>query len=193
MRPILTAIAFLGFASRGFAQEAGNSATPRKLAITGFAKVSYAYTSRGDADAIVGRLYDRLHDEFVLNALTLTLDMPHDAATLSAGFHAEVVYGQNATVIKSAGFDLGEQADAPQLFVTLNVPTGDGEGGVQIKLGRVPTLMGLEVIETPSNRTGRRAISSSTSRTSPTPASASSTSSATGSTRSSGCSTAGTW
>jgi Putative beta-barrel porin-2, OmpL-like. bbp2 len=150
MRPILTAIALLGFASRGFAQEGGDSATPRKLAITGFAEVSYAYTSRGDADAIVGRLYDRFHDEFVLNALTLTLDMPHDAATLSAGAHAEVVYGQNASVIKSAGFDLGEQADAPQLFVTPNVPTADGHG-VQIKLGRVPTLMGLEVIETPSN------------------------------------------
>ncbi len=43
MRPILTAITFLGFAPRGFAQEAGNSATPRRLAITGFAEVSAAY------------------------------------------------------------------------------------------------------------------------------------------------------
>ena len=39
---------------------------------------------------------------------------------------------------------------SPQLFVTLNVPTADGNG-VQVKLGRVPTLMGLEVIETLSN------------------------------------------
>ena len=151
MRSILAAISFLGLASPGLAQEAADSASgSRRPAISGFAEVSYAYTSRGDADAIVGRLYDRFHDEFVLNALTVILDAPFNPATLSAGAHAEVVYGQNASVIKSAGFDLGEQGDAPHLFVTLNVPTADGHG-VQFKLGRVPTLMGLEVIETPSN------------------------------------------
>src|SRR3989441_10707720 len=58
--------------------------------------------------------------------------------------------GQDATVIQSNGFNLGAQADLPHLYVTLNVPTASGNG-VQFKLGRIPTLLGLEVIETYAN------------------------------------------
>jgi hypothetical protein len=152
MRAIFAAAAVLGFATGGaVAQEPSDSATPaRRLAITGFAEGSYAYTTRGDGDVIVGRLYDRFHDEFALNALALTFELPHDPKSLSAGFHAELFFGQNAAVIKSGGFSLGDQGDIPHLYVTLNVPTRDGNG-LQFKLGRVPTLLGLEVIEDVAN------------------------------------------
>src|SRR2546422_6774999 len=50
--------------------------------------------------------------------------------------------GQDATVIQSNGFNLGAQADVPHLYVTLNVPTASGNG-LQFKVGRIPTLMGL--------------------------------------------------
>jgi len=62
------------------------------------------------------------------------------------------MFGQNATVIKSGGgaLDLGTQADIPHLYVTLNLPTANGSG-VQFKAGRIPTLLGLEVIETSGN------------------------------------------
>jgi hypothetical protein len=53
-------------------------------------------------------------------------------------------------VIRSNGFDLGSQADVPHLYVTLNVPTASGNG-LQFKMGRIPTLLGLEVIETVAN------------------------------------------
>lgn len=119
--------------------------------LTGFAEGSYAYSGRSLGDtAIVGRLYDRLQNRFMLNALAVVLDKPYDPAKFSAGFHTELLVGQDATVIRSSGFDLGSQADLPHLYVTLNVPTASGNG-LQFKVGRIPTLMGLEVIETVAN------------------------------------------
>jgi hypothetical protein len=41
---------------------------------------------------------------------------------------------------------LGNQGDITQLYVTLNIPTPNGNG-VQLKLGKMVTLMGVEVIE----------------------------------------------
>ena len=122
-----------------------------QVKLTGFAEASYAYSGHSSGDSIiVGRLYDRFQNQFTLNALAVVLDKPYDAAKLSAGFHAELMFGQNATLIKSAGADFGAQVDVPHLYVTLNVPTAGGNG-VQLKFGRIPTLLGLEVIETNAN------------------------------------------
>ena len=118
--------------------------------LSGFAEASYAYSGRSDGDTIVGRLYDRFQNHFMLNGLAVVLDRPYDPAKLSAGFHTELLLGQNANLIKSGGFDLGAQGDIPHLYVTLNVPTANGNG-VQFKAGRIPTLMGLEVIEAVAN------------------------------------------
>jgi putative OmpL-like beta-barrel porin-2 len=121
------------------------------LKLSGFAEASYAYSGHSSGDSIiVGRLYDRFQNQYMLNALAVVLDRPYDAAKLSAGFHAELMFGQNATLIRSGGVDLGAQADIPHLYVTLNVPTAGGNG-VQLKFGRIPTLLGLEVIETYAN------------------------------------------
>src|SRR3989449_1665934 len=124
---------------------------PAGFKLTGFAVGSYAYSGRSSGDtAIVGRLYDRFQNHFMLNALAIVLDKAYDPAKFSAGFHAEALFGQNANLIKSGGFELGEQGDVPHLYVTLNVPTASGNG-LQFKVGRIPTLLGLEVIETISN------------------------------------------
>ena len=121
--------------------------------LTGFAAGSYTYSGHtAGGTAIVGRLYDRLQNRFMLNALGVVLDKPYDPAKFSAGFHTEVLVGQDATVIQSDGgtFNLGPQGDIPHLYVTLNVPTASGNG-LQFKVGRIPTLLGLEVIETYAN------------------------------------------
>src|SRR5438477_11578775 len=95
--------------------------------LSGFAEASYAYSDRSIGDtAIVGRLYDRFPNHFMLNALAVILDKPYDATKFSAGFHTEVLLGQNAELIKSGGFDLGAHGDIPHLYVTLNVPTSSG-------------------------------------------------------------------
>jgi len=119
--------------------------------LTGFAEGSYAYSGRSVGDTtIVGRLYDRLQNRFMLNALAVVMDKPYDPTKFSAGFHSELLLGQDATLIRSNGFDLGAQADVPHLYVTLNIPTASGNG-LQIKAGRMVTLMGVEVIETVAN------------------------------------------
>jgi len=119
--------------------------------LTGFVEGSYVYSGRSVGDTtIVGRLYDRLQNRFMLNALAVVLDKPYDPARFSAGFHSELLLGQDATPIRSNGFDLGAQADVPHLYVTLNIPTASGNG-LQIKAGRMVTLMGVEVIETIAN------------------------------------------
>src|SRR5256714_5288600 len=111
--------------------------------LSGFAEASYAYSDRSIGDtAIVGRLYDRFQNHFMLNALAVILDKPYDAAQFSAGFHTEVPLGQNAALIKAGGFDLGAHGDIPHLYITLNVPTASGNG-LQFKVGRIPTLIGL--------------------------------------------------
>ena len=124
---------------------------PAGFKLTGFAVGSYAYSGRSVGDtAIVGRLYDRFQNRFMLNALAVVLDKPYDPAKFSAGFHSELLLGQDATLIRSNGFDLGAQADLPHLYVTLNIPTASGNG-LQVKAGRMVTLMGVEVIETIAN------------------------------------------
>src|SRR6266566_4924502 len=123
--------------------------------LSGFAEASYAYSGRSLGDtAIVGRLYDRLQNRFTLNALAVVLDRPYDPAKLSAGFHTELLVGQDATVIQSNGLFAGAATPVPvdlaHLYVTLNLPTASGNG-LQLKVGRIPTLLGLEVIETYAN------------------------------------------
>jgi hypothetical protein len=123
---------------------------PAGLKIGGSAEASYSGSTNAAGNTVVGRLYDRFHDQFMLNALVLWLDKPHNPARRSAGFHAEVVFGQNAAVIQSGGLNLGTSGDIPHLYATLNLPTKNGNG-VQLKAGRIPTLLGLEVIETTAN------------------------------------------
>src|SRR5947209_17070344 len=131
--------------------KAGPAPLPAGFKLTGFAEGSYVYSGRSVGDTtIVGRLYDRLQNRFMLNALAVVLDKPYDPAKFSAGFHSELLLGQDATLIRSNGFDLGAQADIPHLYVTLNVPTASGNG-LQFKVGRMVTLMGVEVIETIAN------------------------------------------
>src|SRR5437870_7384483 len=123
--------------------------------LSGFAGASYAYSGRSLGDtAIVGRLYDRLQNRFALNALAVVLDRPYDPAKFSAGFHTALLVGHDATVIQSNGPFAGAATpvpvDVPHLYVTLNDPTASGNG-LQLKVGRIPTLLGLEVIETYAN------------------------------------------
>src|SRR2546422_5929652 len=134
------------------ATKADPAPLPAGFKLTGFAQGSYSYSGRSVGDtAIVGRLYDRLQNRFTLNALAVVLDKPYDPAKFSAGFHTELLVGQDATVIQSGGFfGPSTPADLPHLYVTLNVPTASGNG-LQFKVGRIPTLLGLEVIETIAN------------------------------------------
>lgn len=117
---------------------------------SGYAEASYQYSTHPAGTTIAGHLYDRFQDQFSLDALDLVADRPYDARTWSAGVHAEVLLGQNAAVVQSRGLALGPQGDLTQLYVSLNVPTPNGNG-LQFQFGKFATLLGLEVIEDVAN------------------------------------------
>jgi hypothetical protein len=121
------------------------------LKLSGYAEASYTYGTQPDNGTNVGRLFDKNHDAFVFNAFKLTADKPFDAKKLSVGGHADVLLGQNAPLIQAdlGAFNLGTNGDLEQAYVVLNFPTSNG--GVQIKAGKMVTLLGLEVIETVAN------------------------------------------
>jgi hypothetical protein len=120
------------------------------LTISGYGEGSYSYSTHPAGRVIVGRLYDRYHDQFELNALKIALDRPYATNKLDAGIHVDALFGQNATVVRSTGLSLGDQGDLTQLYVTLNIPTPNGSG-VQLKVGKIATLMGLEVLDDVAN------------------------------------------
>lgn len=114
--------------------------------LSGYIETSYSVSTHPSGSVIVGRLYDRFNDQFMLNALKISLDKPFDSTKLDAGFHADILFGQNATPIQSAGLKLGAQGDLTQLYVLLNVPTANGHG-VQIKFGKMVSLLGVETLD----------------------------------------------
>jgi hypothetical protein len=121
---------------------------PRKtLAISGYLTASYTYSNGHTGPAIVGRFYDRFQNEIDINAANVVFDLAPATDKLDAGFKAEFLFGQNAAVTKSLGLDLGQNADLIQGYAILNLPLR-GEGKyVQFRVGKMATLMGLEVIE----------------------------------------------
>lgn len=119
------------------------------IRVTGFVEGSYAWASNAAGRTIVGNLYQRDHNQFTPNAFELGIDKPVRADTLSAGFTTRALFGRSATPIRAAGLDLGTQGDLTQAFGTLNLPTASG--AVQFSLGKMATMLGLEVIESIGN------------------------------------------
>ncbi len=120
------------------------------LKLSGYVETAFNVSSRPNGSAITGRLYERTNNQFSLNALKLTIDRAFDPTKMDAGLHADMVFGQNAQMLQSAGFNLGPNGDVYQLYGTLNFPTSNGNG-VQVRVGRMATFMGVELIETPLN------------------------------------------
>ena len=139
-RRVIPFLAFLALATPLTAQ----------VKLSGYGEASYTFAPNASGDVVVGRLYDRFANQFMLNGLKLVLERPADTDKWDAGVRADLVLGQNAAVIQAAGMSLGPSADMPQLFITLNMPTGNGNG-LQIRFGKLVTLMGLELIETVAN------------------------------------------
>ncbi|MEK7707981.1 MAG: porin [Verrucomicrobiota bacterium] len=134
-----------------------------KVHFSGFASASYLYNFNrpgnltpsvggvgggggGATDYTRGRSFDGAHNEFAINKLKLVLEKPVDysATNWDAGFRADLIFGQDAALIQSSGLALGSHGDLEQLYATVNVPVGHG---LQVCVGKMVTLMGVEVIE----------------------------------------------
>ena len=147
---IVAAAITLANAQAAPAQSADSSVSAVKL--SGYVTSSYFYATKPTGRTIVGRLYDRFHDQFIFNAARISLEKPVATDKVDAGFRVDALFGQNAAPIQSAGLKLGDQGDLPQAFVTLNVPTGKGNY-VQFKAGKMWTLLDVEVIDEVLNPT----------------------------------------
>jgi hypothetical protein len=118
------------------------------LTISGSFTTSFTNTTHPLADTIiVGRLYDRYQNMFSLNVVNLTVERVAPTNRVGAGFHTETWLGQNAAVVKSVGLNLGLDADVWQAYGILNLPTNAHGSYVQLKAGKMATLLGVEVGE----------------------------------------------
>lgn len=135
------------------AAQARDSATAGKtppvspVSVTGSVTTSFTSSTRALNDTIVGRLYDRRQNEFMLNVANLTVERLPATDRWEAGFHVEAWFGQNAAVVKSAGLNLGSEADIWQAYTAFSIPLSGAGRYLQIKAGKMATLMGVEVGE----------------------------------------------
>ncbi len=116
------------------------------VTVTGSVTTSYTYSPNAKGKDIIGRLYNRRNNEFMLNVANLTVERVAATDRMDAGFRFEGFFGQNAAVVKSVGLDLGPNADIWQAYAVINWPLGPG-AYAQLKGGRMATLMGVEVGE----------------------------------------------
>jgi hypothetical protein len=121
-----------------------------RVSISGYVTASYTYSTQPAGSAIVGRLFGRKHDQFMVNMANLTFERVAPTDAYGGGFRFEALFGQNAAVVKSAGLDLGNEGDVWQAYVTLNTPVGNGRY-LQLRAGKMATLMGLEGVEDVAN------------------------------------------
>lgn len=129
------------------AKKNDSSSTLAPVSITGYVTTSYTYGSHASGDSvIVGRAYDRHHNSMMFNVANLTLERVASTDRVTAGFHAEAWFGPHAAVVKSNGLDLGPNADIWQAYAVLNLPVSAGRY-LQVKSGKMATLMGVEVGE----------------------------------------------
>lgn len=142
-RAIVTAVLAVLNVPSGLAAQA--SLGQSGITLSGLVEASFTHSSAPAAGTIAGRLFDRNHDQFMLNQLELSLDRAFDPTKRSAGFHMDLLLGQNASQFQAAGLNLGDQGDLPQAYVILNLPTANG-AGVQIKAGKMISLPGVEAV-----------------------------------------------
>src|SRR5882724_5581088 len=120
--------------------------------ISGFVSASYLYDfdKTHGSGTVVGRSFDTHANQFALNKFKLALEKPIDynPTNWAAGYRADLIFGQDAAVIHSSGFNLGTDGDLEQAFVDINIPVGNG---LKVIFGKTVTLMGVEVIEEVAN------------------------------------------
>ena len=131
----------------GLPAQTPDSAAVSPARVSGYVTTSLTHGSHASGRDLVGRLNGRRQDEFMLNVGNLTIERVAEADRVDAGFRLEAFFGQNAAVVKSVGLDLGADADIWQGYAVLNLPLDARGRSIQLKAGKMATLMGVEVGE----------------------------------------------
>ncbi len=117
--------------------------------VSGFVSVSF-FHNFNDSDPAANAFVTK-HDEFTLHKLKLALEKPVERHEdkWDVGFRADLIAGEDARVIHAAGLGGSDNpVDLEQAYLSFNVPVGTG---LKVALGKMVTLMGVEVIEEPLN------------------------------------------
>lgn len=122
--------------------------TTAPVTISGSVSTGYIYGNHPLDDTIlVGRAYDRYQNNFSFNVFNFTVDRAAPIDRVAAGFHGEAWLGQNAAVVQSNGLNIGVDATIWQAYAVLNLPLSGAGRYVQVKAGKLATLLGVEVGE----------------------------------------------
>ena len=122
------------------------------LGISGYVDTSYVYNfNRPDAGGTRtnrGRVFDLNANGFTIQAGELVLEKASSDAS-PIGFRTDLFFGDDAELIHSTGLGATTDfIDLEQAYVTYKAPVGSG---LDLKAGKFVTLLGAEVIESPSN------------------------------------------
>lgn len=122
------------------------------LGMSGYVDASYVYNFEhpdpGTGRINRGRVFDNDAGGFTPHVAELVLEK---AITdeMPVGFRTDFFFGDDAEVIHSTGAGtVTDQFDLQQAYVTARAPLGNG---IDFKVGKFVTLLGAEVIESPSN------------------------------------------
>lgn len=123
----------------------------KQTEISGFVSASYFYNfNTPNSRENTGRGFDVKSAEFMINKAVLTLERPveYNAFDWAAGYKVTTVFGQDASYMQPAGFDLGADGDLFEANLTVNAPLGNG---LKVTLGICGTVIGYESTMTEQN------------------------------------------
>jgi hypothetical protein len=120
---------------------------------------SYTYQfagQNGGAQSALRAFDAKQNNDFNINAVKVAIEKPlSDKNEFTAGFRADVVYGEDAQVYNNGGDTgkgglgfAGDQIALEQGYVQFRAPIGNG---LDFKFGRFATPVGFEVFERPLN------------------------------------------
>lgn len=150
---------------------AGGGVKGSGIKVSGYVDTSYLVNlaDRDNSGPVAGasaqntaRAFDNQYNSFNLNAVKLTIEKEKDTSKFPAGFRIDTIYGEDAAIIKGARAshntgaagaqvtDTGNDSEfaLEQAYIDLGLPLGNG---IDLKFGKMVTLIGYEVIESPAN------------------------------------------
>jgi hypothetical protein len=117
------------------------------LRLYGWADAGYTYNSHGHQLMDVEPRENRFGNEMLVNQLAIVLEKPLKSDELSWGFNATFYAGADAALLRpEGGFTTTNPrfgADFRNLYLSAHLPVL-GEGGVDVKVGRMGTIIGWE-------------------------------------------------
>jgi len=120
---------------------------PDCLRLYGWADAGYTYNSHGHQLMDVEPRENRFGNEMLVNQLAIVVEKPLKSDELSWGFNATFYAGADAALLRpEGGFTTTNPrfgADFRQLYLSTHLPVL-GEGGVDVKVGRMGTIIGWE-------------------------------------------------